>query len=228
MDRPILFSAPMVRAILEGRKGMTRRVIKLQPDEDGLAFDLEREQWMDTSERVYKCPYGRQGDIFYVRETWATAVGWDDKPPRELWGKGLPFWYAADGAKIFTGAKTGGPAFLVRGRNRPSIHMPRFASRLTLKITNIRAERLQDISREDAKAEGIPEHYSEALGVFGEKMLSDRALHFWDNHTSVENFQWLWDSINGKPRNNGVDISWQVNPYVWVVSFEKMEGNHVR
>lgn len=234
MERPILFSAPMVNAILEGRKTMTRRVVKPQPDEDGLAFDLERGQRMDTSERVYKCPYGKPGDTLWVRETFSGPYVMTGVPPSQ-WVDGLlmpDIWYWADGDP-----KEGDWTI-----PKPSIHMPRFASRLTLKITDIRVERLQDISEEDAKAEGVPPNWCGLLtegdgstmkwspekhGFLEQPcdLPDEDDYYFADARTA---FKSLWDSINGKPRNDGVDISWQANPWLWIVEFERVEGNHVR
>lgn len=232
-DLPILFSAPMVRAIMAGKKTQTRRVVKPQPSQhhwdDFLAGYSFRQKLLKTNKGLcvkfshwlngtedgvewVKCPYGQPENIIWVRETFSGPYVCTGFPPSQ-WADFADIWYWADGE----------PQFGDWTIPKPSIHMPRKFSRLTLKITDIRVERLQDITREDAKDEGIPEHYSEALEIFGEKMLSDRALHFWDNHTSVENFQWLWDSINGKPRKDGQDISWQANPLVWVIEFERVE-----
>ncbi len=130
-ERPIMFTGPMVRAILDGRKTQTRRVIRPQPrwvGDPGIPFRTE-----DADPKgIIQCPYGKPGDQLWVRETWAPNEG------DVLAGKAF---YRADNNTIVE-------------RWRPSIHMPRWASRITLEITKVRVERLQDISEEDAKAEG--------------------------------------------------------------------------
>ena len=134
-ERPILFSGPMVRAILEGRKTMTRRVIKLQPTGAAdVQYRVAAAVTMPVSGRQQVCPYGRVGDHLWVRETWAPHA-W---PPT-----GPSYQYAAD------------DQYPAPERWRPSIHMPRAASRITLEVLNVRVERLHDISEEDAKAEGV-------------------------------------------------------------------------
>ena len=161
-ERPIIFSTPMVKAILDGRKTQTRRVIKDQPP---LSM---RDMFKPKN---LKCPYGQVGDRLWVRETF--------KPYNCMGG----FAYKADGD-----LSTGFPW-------KPSIHMPRGASRITLEITESRAERLQDISEEDAKAEGVK--------------CCPNAVSDYKHH-----FMILWDSINGKK------YPWDSNPWVWVISFK--------
>lgn len=230
-ERPILFSAPMVRALLDGTKTQTRRVVKgLRPDveaaigaEQGMTLVLGdggwgglRKQYADGS--VYsiplpRCPYGVPGDRLWVRETWQFA-DWTEE--------GEPYIrYAADGTvRGFFGSDGPDGERLVatweelsRSENyeidnkaadrkwRPSIFMPRFASRLTLDITDVRVERLQEISEEDADAEGI--------AFMRERPDIDETL------TAHQLYAALWDSINEKR------APWSSNPWVWVVSFKR-------
>lgn len=193
-ERPILFSAPMVRAILEGRKTMTRRAIK--PQQMGMlriAADVgECSRFMDNgylhdNDLSYIkdfCPYGRIGDRLWVRETFAEALDGS-------------FLYRAD--KMYDGMKRGDFSW----KWKPSIFMPRKASRIILEITNIRVERLNDISEEDARAEGAGGERYSGQGF-------NHCIH-------REAFRTLWDSINDK-RGYGFDA----NPWVWVVNFEKI------
>lgn len=162
-ERPILFSAAMVRAILDGRKTQTRRVLKPQPvtspgrltgpwqDSDG-RWGMMATEWR-YSERLGNYEPEREtflpfkvaavGDCLWVRETWSGPYRMGDIPPRD-WQPGLPIWYWADG----------NPDDGDWCRPRPAIHMPRWASRITLEVTDVRVQRLQDISEEDALAEG--------------------------------------------------------------------------
>jgi hypothetical protein len=202
-EKPILMSAPMVRAILENRKSQTRRVVKPQPSRAGLRLIDDPittlYTWKDDSraggpERYsYRdCTYGKPGGRLWVRETW--AVPSSDPLCGRIFDK-KEVAYAADAPLVDIES----PAI----RWRPSIHMPRWASRITLEVTDIRVERVQDISAVDALAEGV-----------GGDVDSSQVL-----------FASLWDRINGKPRKDGVDISWAANPFVWVVEFRKTEAN---
>lgn len=228
-ERPILFSAPMVRAILDGRKTQTRRIMKPQPtlsgplaftsysDDEGIeSFWTLAQQCPPGQDRAafkreaywwhVRCPYGKAGHLLWVRETWkywdwtSDGMPWiryaaDEKA--RLIERGLPdegledIWadlsetanYDIDGA--------------ARDRKwRPSIHMPRWASRITLRVTGVRIERLQDIGRGDAMREGCP----------FPNMANSTSPRDW--------FATLWESINGGG-------SWDANPYVWVVEFER-------
>jgi hypothetical protein len=193
-ERPILFSAPMVRALLSGTKTQTRRVVKPQPyaDEQGNACwngsnfgqdgrgplfrSLASPVPSSRTKRVH-CPYGAPGDRLWVRETWCSLT--------------TGFAYAAD--PIWSRAPG--------ERWRPSIHMPRAASRITLEITGVRVERLQDISEPDAQAEGCA---LECMTPTGDD--SGSAIH------GPGGYRALWESINGPG-------SWEANPWVWVVEF---------
>lgn len=218
-ERPILFSAPMVRAILEGRKTQTRRVLKL----DWLRC-LDPEDPEDLAKILSQCPYGVPGDRLWVRETWGSAdqfyqshenetpsvvayradlaaIQWDAEPPRKIPKYDIEQWNWN------------------AMRWRPSIHMPRWASRLTLEVVSVRVERLHDISEEDAKAEGVEpfpdtspdEQVIPGPGFNGAVMTNQR-------HRFA--FYVLWDSINGEG-------SWDANPFVWVVEFKVLGSEGV-
>lgn len=195
-ERPILFSGSMVRAILEGRKTMTRRVVKPQHLNMVEAVLEANGRWVfETIDYELTTPHGRPGDRLWVRETWRTYKSLDHLSPRKI----------SDGAIVDCSA--GYPnkriydnsPILGMGKWRPSIFMPRWASRINLEITGVKVERLQDISEEDAKAEGC--HHGPGAGN-------------WRDSRHI--FQDLWDSINGKRQG----YSWGDNPYVWAVSFK--------
>lgn len=216
-ERPILFSAPMVRAILEGRKCQTRRVVKHDPSmpnyfplahADGTvgAFFSSADSIVDgvTLQKMW-CPYGKPGDLLWVRETW--------KPVVRSIGKSRVY-YAAD--KSYREDERAGPLWTFERGNRlrPSIHMPRWASRITLRVTNARVEKLQTISAKDILAEGVVDrpHHVEGLGkcpisAFDQACYPDLAS-LWAAG---------WDTINGKTH------PWASNPWVWVVEFERIE-----
>lgn len=192
-ERPILFSGEMVRAILEGRKTQTRRVLKSQPRgnykptgfiDKGCDYEFHD---AEHEAKYWHCPYGKPGDRLWIRESWANIP---ETYPGNLHLKADAtkddlLWFTEMGWKW-----------------KPSIHMPRWASRITLEIVNIRVERLQDISEEDAKAEG-------AIPV-GWIKHEEHLPHY------VKSFIKLWNSINAK-RGYG----WDTNPWVWVIEFKK-------
>ena len=187
-ERPILFSGPMVRAILEGRKTQTRRVIKPQPTSDhGLVFEgIAPGKFGAVSDGEITCPYGTIGDRLWVKETHHVRdAGYVD-------GTGRDIVYKADDEDFPYGWT-------------PSIHMPRWASRINLEITGIRVERLQDISEEDAKAEGV--------GVHGGWNADETEYGV----NARGPFSRLWDSINAKRH------PWASNPWVWVIEFRRAE-----
>ena len=160
---------------------MTRRVIKPQPTGAAdVQYRVAAAVTMPVSGRQQVCPYGRVGDHLWVRETWAPHT-W---PPT-----GPSYQYAAD------------DQYPAPERWRPSIHMPRAASRITLEVVSVRVERLNDISEEDAIAEGCP------YGVGG--WMVDPAV-------GDKQFPTLWERINGPG-------SWDANPWVWVVEFKRIE-----
>ena len=201
-ERPILFSGPMVRAILSGTKTQTRRILKLK-----WGFDLEERDdgtlwpWAehpDCDDDVWMpCPQGEIGDRLWVRET---HMNWWKLDPANPEGPRIfshVAAFAADGYELEPGE-----------RWIPSIHMLRAASRITLDIKAVRVERLQDISEEDAKAEGAP-GYEEGLDA-----PPPDGDHEWSYRAS---FQRLWEQINGPG-------AWAKNPWVWVVEFERAQA----
>lgn len=199
-EHPILFKSAMVQAIIEGRKTMTRRVFKTQPPTEykriknvvNDLFTFENDM-PPLGMFTVKCPYGKVGDVLWVRETWAPFIRGDkDNGYIEL------IKFAADGfEKPFTHDKDYSE---LGWHKRPSIHMPRAACRLFLEITNIRVERLQDISEADAKEEGVK------IPMIGDTELAKYKTHF----------SMLWEQINGEE-------SWNVNPWVWVVEFKRVK-----
>jgi len=199
-DRPILMSAPMVIATLDGRKTMTRRPCKPQPHVDkqmsgGFALNiLKRNYTMDMVSGSISvnaphisecCPYGQVGDRLWLREKWRVNNLADDLPPRELMVTHR-IWYEADAPHQ--------PHF---GRLRHARHMPRWASRITLEIIGIRVERLNDISRGDAMEEGCP---------FPNIAQGDNPCRW---------FAKLWESIYGAG-------SWDINPWAWVIEYKRV------
>ncbi|EPK5021541.1 hypothetical protein V3396_06605 [Pseudomonas aeruginosa] len=203
-ERPILFNEQMVRAILEGRKTVTRRVMKPQPDFLGSMVDPNTPfKTLDAGLHArITCPYGEPGDRLWVREAWAADAQVDAIAPRDL-SQGEPIWYPADFSVRQTGC-----SMISKGRGRPSIHMPRWASRVLLEITAVRVERLQDISEEQALAEGVHgepcDHARQACSDIG----------CWGD-TAKGAFGFLWEQLNGAG-------AWQANPWVWVVEFKRV------
>jgi hypothetical protein len=199
-ERPILFSGPMVRAILEGRKTQTRRVIR---DEWWRCLDPEDED--DRAAALAQCPYGKPGDRLWVRETHAQfAVGnrTGDAPQcvayRASCDEDSGFDYVNNGDEIMRLKVT---------KWTPAIHMPRWAARLELRVTRVRIERLHDISDGDAIAEGCAGGHD--------------AIHGYPfSATPREHFKHLWTEINGTK-------SWDEDPWVWVVGFTRLspKGN---
>ncbi|MDV6347520.1 hypothetical protein R2083_08330 [Nitrosomonas sp. Is35] len=196
-ERPILFSAPMVHAILDGRKTQTRRICKGQRELSNIHdFQLDR------------CPYGKPGDRLWVRETFAP----DFEHNR--------YFYRADCdddgtvSHLINGSGLGGGVGNAQiNKWKPSIHMPRWASRILLEVTNVRVERLNDISEDDCYAEGIEEldgHFDEAEYCAISKKIGCCI------GDSKPTYVQLWESINGQE-------SWSLNPWVWVVEFKVLE-----
>ena len=203
-ERPILFSGPMVRAILEGRKTQTRRVVvDRAKHEDGWVTTCPGEGFTpELVRRDFTCPYGEPGDRLWVRES-----GWQPKEPSEQdLREGADTWpkYVYDADEPL------GACYSEWGwKHRPSIHMPRWASRLTREITDVRVERLQEISEADARAEGFPlNHNDEAYTVppIG-------GTREWNNY-GIASLSLAWDKLNAK-RGYG----WHANPWVWALTF---------
>lgn len=221
-ERPILFSAPMVRAILDGRKTQTRRIVKPQPHDTGLANRVGSREYIhvgypgdqdETDPRarfgawqtggwLAWCPYGGPGDRLWVRETWC----------HEFQANGS-FCYRADHDSGEFVDCDGNPA--VGSRWRPSIHMPRRASRITLEITGIRVERLHEINFEDAKAEGVERRVvCDGWREYGlPPDIEAAGTH--PLRSARDSFESLWASINGPG-------SWDENPWVWAIEFRRL------
>ena len=200
-ERPILFSAPMVRALLDGSKTQTRRAVKEFPLEL-LAPDNFTPEYVALPENGF-CPYGKPGDRLWVRETWRTTGDGgraDYLAPRDM--QPSPVWCDADGAA---------PAEECTGKTRVSIHMPRWASRILLEIVSVRVELLNECSEADARAEGA-KHYEPASHLSHGGWSHDE----WQVHETVKaSFEKLWERINGAG-------SWAANPWVWVVEFKRV------
>lgn len=216
-ERPILFSGEMVRAILDGRKTQTRRVVKPQPVHwtevrlPGESRYTPCDDWsvgaggmMPRHEFISRCPYGQPGDRLWVREAWCHKC--EDGMPVYTDDGGLDpscAWYRADGVEVTAADENGGTRFNKNGTESspwvPSIHMPRWASRITLEITGVRVERVQEISHKEALAEGVPYDVSKPGG------------------SPLSSFHSLWDSINAKR-----GFGWDKNPWVWVIEFRRV------
>jgi len=230
-DRPILFSAPMVRAILDGTKTQTRRVVKgadgiryigpcagdrapAHPDRRCIGTDVGSWHYHDNNGFNWGelwSQYGNVGDRLWVKETWAAPHEFDAARPSEIPG------VIGDGPRLLHYAATahlGGPRGLGGLMCRPSIFMPRWASRITLEVTSVRVERLHEITEFEAIAEGVemagerwrnyapPERESSGLGSVVQ--------------TARDSFFSLWESINGTE-------SLAANPWVWVVGFKRVQ-----
>ena len=208
-NHPILFSTPMVQAILEGRKTMTRRKIKPKQEpfiqDESCIIELNKKLgWVVKREintrptrweilQQFKCPYGKVGDVLWVRETTTQESITDSEP-----------WHTIYRADVGVNYPMG------TNKWKPSIFMPKSACRIFLEITDVRVERLQDINEEDAISEGVESFYTgDPLQLWWQDYLSDPG----DGVLSaIGSFKSLWQSING-------ESSWTSNPFVWVVSF---------
>ena len=205
--KPILFNTEMVKAILEGRKTVTRRVIKPRFRNDESGFQVcHNDDWsswyvekLDENEcsfdqpRYIDPPY-KIGDILYVRETWRVMSAWSGSY------RGCEIEYRAGGSKVFNEVIA---VSKYMDPWKPSIHMPKKAARIFLKVTDVRVERLQDITPKQAGNEGV----------------------LWETDNSGQFRRWqfhrLWDSTIKK---NDLDrYGWEANPWVWVIEFEKIQ-----
>ena len=209
-EKPIIFNGEMVRAVLDGRKTQTRRVLKPQPTIDIAGARPEYRsaygflRLADGGEYgPIRCPYGQHGDRLWVRETFALHRIWNEQPPSNA-SDHQGIWWRADN-------KSRRPLNAFPGRIRPSIHMPRWASRLTLDVIDVRLERVQEISEADALAEGV-EFTQRSYGPGWRDYRGAYGAWFVDAKNS---FSTLWDSIYAKR-----GYSWESNPWVWVVEFE--------
>ncbi|MER4046882.1 hypothetical protein J8866_03635 [Klebsiella pneumoniae] len=227
-ERGMIFNGEMVRALLDGRKTQTRRPVKFPVHDKNLGCELAGNELAgELSAGSYlNSAFGKPGDRIWVRETWATlgnedgcCVDWEGNLCKGDWRSAARIyrasceqrpgdyglWSIPDDAYWKPHTKE----HKFEGAWRPSIHMPRWASRILLEITDVRVERLNAISQEDAQAEGMeltgwrPTYSDPDSG--GEVM------------TPYDNFAELWSSIYG-------DESWKANPWVWVISFKRVEG----
>lgn len=212
-ERPILFSAPMVRAILAGTKTQTRRVVRhagqTVPSARSVAtgvYPIGELGWFVDWPRDYgtrrarRCPYGGPGDRLWVRETFCPAYFDGGRPG-----------YRADYDASRVGDVVPEPTW------KPSIFMPRALSRITLEVTEVCVERVQAITEEDARAEGVRSHNGQWCG--GPHPIKGTPKHF---PAAKDGYRDLWDSINAKRPG----CAWADNPWVWVVSFRRLEVAH--
>ncbi|MGP2538356.1 hypothetical protein [Pantoea eucalypti] len=235
-ERPIIFNADMVRAVLDGRKTQTRRIVTWRGLDEGLNLQFsglraseELGGWIiESNSRISSewrcqptpCPFGAVGDRLWVRESYRMPESLDRYSPQQVAEMALESGYKKPWAPVqleADGVRTGKwngfntpPLVTEPGKLRPSIHMPRWASRITLEITGVRVERLWDITEDDAKAEGCT---FEALRFKpGTREVEEMG------HTAVYQFGGLWQSIYGAD-------SWQANPWVWVIEFKPAAGH---
>lgn len=210
IEKPLLCNAEMVRAILDGRKTNTRRPMEPQPDGKlevlGGCDDFMLGGTHGKKSSVWRCPFGKPGDRLWVRECFAVVPHVNDNGSKhKAKGDGTGVTWRADWNGNPSGFKW-----------KPSIHMPRWASRINLEITDVRVERVQEISKEDAIAEGIesqPRRYGKDLdwkyyGKWLEK-------HNQWSSCPINSFESLWNAIYGVN-------AWDLNPWVWVVAFKKV------
>jgi hypothetical protein len=204
-ERPILFSAPMVRAILDGSKTQTRRIVKPQPEwtepatawvfrddgHSGPGWYAYSDDYPEEGALFYRCPYGRIGERLWVRETWAEVGAMD--PGLIVFRADFPACVPSQYENVPAASEIAW---------KPSIHMFRRHSRINLEITGIRVERLNDISEKDARAEGAKPYL---LPVHPAR---EQLRH-------VDGYTQLWGQINGAG-------SWDANPWVWVVEFKRV------
>lgn len=222
MEKPILFSTEMIQAILEGRKTQTRRVMRPQPfwgeRRIGPTMEQPRSCWIWSPKKdevwfnwgkgfdpviAYRCPYA--SNTLWVRETWqAISPDENERPLRECQ---IIYKATDEHPGLYNPDKSDEPWY----GWRPSIFMPRWASRITLRVNNVRVERVQDISEDDAIAEGIINYEyinPPKNGInYPDKLKAARLPQ--------QKFKELWNSINAKRGYN-----WETNPWVWVIEFQ--------
>lgn len=234
-ERPILFSAPMVRALLDGSKTQTRRIMKPQPEPTPADYPGARGHWWPANavqsmvhieEAMQKwtglagdcCPHGDIGDRLWVRENFCPIY-----PQDPTYNGGMPIEF--DYAATYQHGDRLGDLLGAKKKWKPSIHMPRAACRILLVIVSVRVQRLQDISDADATAEGIEPNWIGDLnmgpnGFGGQGWVPDCGWRNYGNsidgepaYTAAESYRSLWESINGAG-------SWDANPWVWVMEFK--------
>lgn len=220
--RPILFSAPMINALLDGRKTQTRRVVKNEMAYSCLTGDCPHDLQTECDKAMQAtCPYGQPGDLLWCRETWATNKV-IRHPQRE---KNLLF-KADYRDNSGQSQNTLSVAMLINagldsgsgGKWKPSIFMPRIASRLTLETTGVRVERLQDISEEDARAEGVKIPVCRAENGDIRWLRRMCGPYIPKDSSFREHYALLWSEING-------EVSWNANPWVWALTFRVHRQN---
>ena len=222
-ERPILFNAEMVKAIIKGRKTMTRRIVKMHHSK-GCPWAYNKNdnsgyEWIEADPdfsgwdyrqpcRCINCPYSIPGDRLWVRETYYRYGFWKKNGLTEAGKQKWKFFARSPVVKYYDNP----PDFIKPNSyretawyKRPSIFMPRWASRITLEITRVRVERLQEITEEDAAKEGLQDWYPDPKKPNGAPYM-----------TNKRRFQDLWDSINGKK------CPWNSNPWVWCISFRRV------
>lgn len=200
-ERPILFSAPMVRAILAGQKTQTRRIVKPTSGPHSIRLVIATPDSLAAFVR-HHCPYGQPGDRLWVKETWAAPLPCNNLKPTDI-EDGTPLYFRADDPKNWERQPDRG----IIGKWRPSIFMRRWMSRITLEITCVRVERLQDISEADALAEGM-DVFEDGAGF------TVRPGGTWQRNPE-DAFRNLWEQINSPG-------SWAANPWVWVIKFRRV------
>lgn len=237
-EKSIIFSAEMIRAILDGRKTQTRRVMKPQPVSvhksgvyhgDARHFIAHGNFSEHPTDRWIRCPYGKPGESVWVREAWRTYKSFDPYSASQIAEQCLGAGYKRPWAPIEyrDGGRTNWQRREEAGRWRSPRFMPRWASRIALRITDVRVERLQDISEEDADAEGIELDVCDQALVARDYSRKDAWFQSWSDDEGYENyvpmdelgrasFRTLWDSINGKR------APWESNPWAWAISFERV------
>ena len=210
VECPILFSGPMVRAILDGRKTRTRRVVKPQPTRafgsvlDWLDWGVEPEQQrygFRSLDQTWACSYGGPHSRLWVREAWRTLRCYDDLPGSKL-DHSVPIQYEADHAIRNWPKRQTSPL----GRYRHARFMPHWAFRLTLEVTAVRVERLQEMTFDDWVADFCPS--------YTEQEKARATFHGWDNQRAMAKA--FWDSLNEKR-----GFGWETNCWAWVISFRK-------
>ncbi|EDS7120635.1 hypothetical protein S715_002796 [Salmonella enterica subsp. enterica] len=217
-ERGMIFNAEMVRAILEGRKTQTRRPVKPQPELtqnsgfswNGVVYGAgSNDRETNRNFAHAKCPFGKPGDRIWVRETFRVHSRATDV---------ATLVYRASVRNSWTEQTHRVPVAVCNkqvtpDKWTPSIHMPRWASRILLEITAVRVERLHSISERDALREGLFQ-----LPASGRYCLQPGMQYFgMASHSAKEVYSWLWASIYGEE-------SWAANPWVWVIEFKRVEG----
>lgn len=213
-ERPILFSSAMVRALLDGRKTQTRRIIKTMNNNRLEVKVGGKWRQIHAADPNLPCPYGQPGDRLWVRETFGVLDADHQTPDCKCY-------YKADCRE---GSESDDLRKEYGYKYKPSIHMPRWASRITLEIVSVRVERLNDISEQDALAEGMK-------GITKDRILVKYGIPDSDGQPGTDNYGWPWNKWCTDPRGaffglwesiNGAG-SWQQNPWVWVVEFKRVQ-----